>query len=335
MTITYKGDTFKSGDKVMMSVKGSQIFAATIHVTSKSTFYMCSDNSKFSGETSPNKHGHHYSWVFKLDPNNEIKNSEERNTTIIKHLNGKLENLKIKTSTKLKILFKKYPDYNFLFSIKLGVIDDYKEIKDSKDGYVELIGNKNVRIKLGRLIKKLADSYNKVYNKDFPKFEIKDSAIEALHNHWVSLNAAITFTFLKGQDFLKGYTKDNYTKQATIKSCMTDKLSRLKIYTENPKQINLCTFNLNGEIVGRCVIWICNRKKYYDRIYFAYDWLVPLVEEHFDKKKILSAKKHKLKIKLENSKFDTYPYMDTMMYLNMDTKTLYNDGNSDYNKYLR
>lgn len=340
--ILVKGTRFKTGDKVVISLKNSEFFNATIYVDKHigNRFFMCHNNNKFCGSRANEMFNHEYSWVFQTDEHGNITSGENENETIL-IFHGEEFNfgrLNCNIDTKLSIfLSKHFPKIRLLFCIQLGIIDKYTSITSSEDGFVELYlpeKNKSVKIKLGRLIRKLVVEFNKRGNNSLK--EVNDEFVETLHNKWVSFNSDVEYKIVTGEDILIGYTSKNYLSTAPIKSCMTNRFPDLKIYTDNPDKINLLIFYFDGSVCGRCLIWKCDDGEiYYDRIYHAYDWMKPFIDEFLAKNNYKDAKSGKLSVTIKNYEYGKYPYLDTFYYANLNKGILYNYETQDYTQALR
>ena len=324
MKIQYGANTFKHGEEVMVSLKNSDFFKAKLYIESPKTFYICHNENEYNGQAAPNKLGCLVSWVISLNDNNESTQTHEK-LYIYHNFDAKMIKMAIdhKVEHFMSHSFKNIP----LLELKLGIIDMYDSITDSKElGFVDLHSsqrNKKLTIKLGRLLRKLIVAFNSSIegSKNKPIL-LNDELIETLHNKWMSYNLDIEHEILEGEDLLKGYTSSNYTKDYYFDSCMSDRHNFLKMYTENPNQIGLMVFYLNKEICGRCLIWNCDDgKTYHDRIYSSYDWITPAIERVLNKKEIPIVNYHQT-VKLDKIEFSHYPYMDTFQYGEIEEKIL-------------
>lgn len=231
------------------------------------------------------------------------------------------EPLKITYSKTMELFLKDhFKNLRVLFKVKLGVLDNYDSITDSTEGYVELHSKerkKKLRIKLGRLFRKLITAHNTVFTEK--PLELKDELIETIHNKWTSFNAGITHELVTGKDILKAYSNE------APSSCMTNAGDRLKLYTSNPDKVNSMIFYYNGKICGRTLVWRCDDGElYHDRIYFSNDWGQPYMQEILKRNGIKSAKTSKLTVTLEKIDFPSYPYMDTFVRRDNKKKQLAN-----------
>lgn len=137
--------------------------------------------------------------------------------------------------------------------------------------------------------------------------------------------------------------QDDYTAPPGIlnKSCMRGKTGSdtLDIYSKNPNQVKmLIKKDSKGKVIGRCLLWHDDTgNKYFDRIYVNsakevgnfYKWLYANKYTNIYKGNEGYVGKNNTKdlisIKLDNVKFEKYPYMDSFIYLDPYTKTLYKE----------
>ena len=331
IVIQYGGNAFKTGDEIVATLRDSEFFPGKIFIEDEKNFYICHNKKEFEGNQAPDRMGFKYSWVVELNDNNESLAAGER--LILLHKMDNIQSFKIISYPKLKHFINHSFNNNPLLDLKLGVIDDYDTITESKEqGFIELHSKerkKKLQIKLGRLLRKLIVSYNKlVKDTNNTPIVLTDEVIEKLHNKWVSYNLGIECEMVRGNDILKGYTGKHYTRDKSIQSCMTDKHNFLRLYTDNPNQISLMIFYLNHEICGRCLVWKCDDGKlYHDRIYFSHDWLRPAILASIEKNSLLSVTTNQT-VTLEKVEFDHYPYIDTFQYCNTKDKVVknYRDG---------
>lgn len=337
MEIVSNNIKFKTGDKInLINIGNNEIFKAEI---GESKIY-----------------SNYNSWVFDTNPfycsleeeKIEKKNKYEadyndlKDSFVILH-ESDIQGYSIDKEEHLKnFIWAKFRDLYKYICFRSKLLEKYDSITRSKEqGYVTLHSserNKKLEIKLGRLIRKLSVEYNEIITKNeknLSGLEIKDSLIEELHNSWMAHHESnIEFEILKGNDILKGYTRDNYISGnggSLSSSCMTDKHNYLKIYTENPEQISLIVFKFKGydKIIGRALLWKADDGKlYHDRIYYAEDWyeksfMNKCEELGYEPIYNLSNTKH-VTIKLDKTEFDSYPYVDTFYFISLEKNMLKN-----------
>jgi hypothetical protein len=191
-----------------------------------------------------------------------------------------------------------------------------------------------------------------------------DREIEEFTNAYKSgfdlMNDAFSkFENVSGSDIAYWYKDENYeSQQSTLgNSCMKEKNERyFKIYSTNKDVCSmLILYSDGGSIVdgkykadtikGRALVWkLDDGRTFMDRIYYINDSIIELFKSYAenlgwfyktyqnsdaedctitDGKTTESSPN--LTIKLENIDFDTYPYMDTICFLNRDTREISND----------
>jgi len=170
--------------------------------------------------------------------------------------------------------------------------------------------------------------YKKINNEDLAKYD---------------------FRILKGEDIRNAYLEDNYyniEKGDLGNSCMRYQSCQeyLDIYVEN-SNISLLVLIKEDKIFGRALLWdnvVLNGEittKYLDRVYCNDNNMINIFEAYAENNNIsyienntsdfiLTSENRKfddciLKVELEKTKFDYYPYLDTFRYLK--DKTLFSD----------
>lgn len=166
----------------------------------------------------------------------------------------------------------------------------------------------------------------------FPDF--KDSYYEEFHNLFLSTitktsKDRYTYRIVSGEDIRKYYHHSNYAEHTGSlgSSCMKGDREQtfLNIYTENPKNVNLCVaLNKENKVVARCLIWLVDGKTYFDRIYSVNLQVEMRLYGYLTNKKFVQISSKNcikpssipsLKIKLDAHDFKYYPYMDTLCFL--------------------
>jgi len=157
-----------------------------------------------------------------------------------------------------------------------------------------------------------------------------------------------TFQIMKGEDIRRYYYYEYHASDngSLGISCMRYESCQkmFNLYVENPDKISMIAMlNTSGNIMGRALLWNFDGNKIMDRIYTINDEQLPF---YFKKwatengylfkcqqnwynsiqfEKLGSDKKVlRLEVKLENSDFRYYPYMDTFKFFNPDTGVLSN-----------
>lgn len=139
----------------------------------------------------------------------------------------------------------------------------------NSDGY--LIQQKG---KIGKILKTIISEW-------FPAERFTDSEYEEIVNILKSYFSKDSYKFelVKGEDIRKYYLEDNYiiTKSSTLtKSCMRyrDCQKYFDLYCDNPFCEMLIMFDTSlssEEIIGRAIVWTINGEKYVDRRYYILD----------------------------------------------------------------
>lgn len=343
MGIKYNGFEFYSGSRVRCRIQNIELFDAMIYIreedidrwnagSDKCALWICHNEQLLSGSESPEKFNYLYSWKF------YIRNYISELSDDVSDL------LPIDVNCDIKVNSVIDPDIvNFikannidsqifnLFNFKFGLFDEYDKYDISKnEGFITLVGRKSTEIKFARFIRQMTNKWNQTCEKSkaFKKILISDKELESIHNKFVAYQKEerIKVEFLSGQDILEGYkTLNYYSKGGTIgKSCMGDKLEFLKIYTENPNQVELAVIKNDNKISARCLIWTdINGNKYSDRVYYCQDWMENFVCDRLKIMGIDPIKNQKIKIvKLDKWKFDTYPYVDSFYNFDNDNGLL-------------
>lgn len=219
---------------------------------------------------------------------------------------------------------------------------DYNSIKPSE-------------MKVGRLV-------NTILKKSGIKVSDKD--IEQFVNKWKSLidfsnNKYSNFKLVKGEDIRYWYYEEKYEGYggSLNGSCMKDKKCQpfFDLYVENPDVCQLLILKSHNEdaILGRALVWkLRDGDTFMDRIYTSYDSDVELFKKYAQEKGWMykscqdfnedtsivlpngEVKHLTLNVDLKNSYFDSYPYMDTLKFLNYNKNTLTNNTYGHYTNKL-
>lgn len=186
-------------------------------------------------------------------------------------------------------------------------------------------------IAVGRLLVKILTNI---------KVSYQQSEIEELVNLYKSTYDRIigekTFQLVSGDIILKYYLEDNYeVKSGDLNnSCMRYKKcqSYLSIYTQNPNKVKLLILKLNPNsdgIIGRSLIWTLeNGKIFMDRVYTSFNSDVELYKNYAKEHNYLSYydDPDDLTVQLDKYDFKQYPYMDSLVYLDMNNGILSSSG---------
>lgn len=209
-------------------------------------------------------------------------------------------------------------------------------------------------IRVGRAIKSILSTSNiSVTEKEVEEF------INSYKSSWdIVNNAFLKFDIVNGDDISYWYSSERYEDpgRSTLgNSCMANVDSDFfDIYVENPDvcQLVILYSNNNGKIVdgkwksnkikGRAILWKTDQgDMFMDRIYYNYESDAELFKQFAERngwwcKKSQDSgsdftaqlgsisKKPIYTVSLSKSKFDHYPYVDTICYINFDDKIMSN-----------
>jgi phage antirepressor YoqD-like protein len=215
---------------------------------------------------------------------------------------------------------------------------DMYDIYDYVNGYNGVWNSKSrVEIKIGKFIKKV--------NPEFTDKEIEDfvNKFKALHK----TRKKPKMKLISGDDIKYWYDQDNYThtpenrKENGLgslgKSCMRYGYQFFDLYAKNPqvcKLLILHPYDSEDTILGRALIWkLTDGRFYMDRIYTHFDSDVHIFRTYAQKKGWLMhydylnryKKEERLEIELKESKFKSYPYMDSFSILYLERNILCNE----------
>ena len=205
-------------------------------------------------------------------------------------------------------------------------------------------------IKIGKVIKTLIPMLN--IN------DVKDKDIEDFVNQFKAskTDTSMEFKLVNGDDIAKYYNeKKYYSKNGSLGgSCMADEgKSTFRVYTENPKKVQLLIYvDNNDKVHGRAILWKlntspCEAKYFMDRIYTNRDSDEIKFKQFAEEKGFLYKKKNnayiednvyfmykgnplmgEIKVKLDGD-FKNYPFIDTMCFLSKKLGDLSNVPSKD------
>jgi len=327
--IRLDGIIYKSGDQITCILNGNSIDDARIYFSRRSKdynqFWICHNCSSAVGDISVEMFGYKYSWSV-LYSQGVIQ--DEGGVKLLSRLDFNMKNWKMDPElyTFFNINFTKEL---FYFKVEIPVFKEYTNYSISKnDGCIILKSNtKEMEIRLGRFIRQISNKLSDlvVDNAILEKYKITDKAIEAIHNKYVSFqkNGGCFLEILSGEEILKGYTSNNYYpgNSSLNKSCMTNRHSYLKLYTENVNQVQLAVVYYDEKIVARCLVWTTiDDRKFYDRIYTSIDWSEKYISDKLKNIGYLPVSSAGiLVVKLDKWKFDQYPYVDSFSSIDYET----------------
>jgi len=312
-TININGFDFKSGDSVTCEIDGVDISDAKIFING-GDIYICHSNRNREGNSSPDKLGYPFSWVFRiLDDGTLTDNVKKLSLSILSSLK------------KRHVTFSNDLD-NFIYSYncdimkyvqyEIGLFPEYTEYHISdKLGFIKMSNdNRSMEIKIGRMLKQIP---SKLDSTTGVKIKLTDSYIESMVNSYISFQnmCKTEIEYLVGRDILMGYTRDNQVAgDSTLNSsCMNDKHDFLQLYTNNPNKVKLAIIKSGGKIAARALVWETEDGKRYDRVYYRFDWQEKLMKSKLESVGITSIKMEDVAIvKLDVSDFEHYPYLDSL-----------------------
>ena len=263
-----------------------------------------------------------------------------------------------RTSGKIYVMFKEYEGE------RIGVVNkEAMEPTEAEDQRIWSTSRNN--IKIGRLVRAILTA---------SKIPFTDSEIEQFTNQYKATydfakDALKQFDIVQGDKIAYWYDEENYVDGggSLNNSCMASvDPDYFDIYTENP-QVSLVILYGDGgsiesekytddRIKGRAILWDAKLDgqpvKFMDRIYTSQDADVELFKQFaekngwwFKKRQSMepnedftdgnSSKKGKIKVNLDDTDFEYYPYCDTVCYIDTNTGIASNKWWSDSNKILR
>jgi len=233
----------------------------------------------------------------------------------------------------------------FLSDDKLSKLDDRSTIFSTR-------GRGSIRI--GRFVNALL---TKDELKRVVEFTAKD--VEDFVNLYkaTSTNENFKFSLVEGDDIAKWYNNIKYAEQrgSLGNSCMKNKpADYFDIYSKNPDVCKLLIYtDTNDKLLGRALVWKLEDSPtqaewFMDRVYSVGDsdiikfmnyakeqnWMHKFYQGASDEYSLLFNYNGedffgKASVKLDNTDFNNYPYVDTLFFLDIDKKTMSNFGVKD------
>jgi len=197
-------------------------------------------------------------------------------------------------------------------------------------------------IKVGRLVNQILSSNN---------IKFSDREIETFINKYKSFwdgkfSKTDNIFLVSGESIRYWYSYRNYNQGGgqLNSSCMRYDNCQdfLDIFVQNPEVCQLLVLiDDDRKLLGRAIFWSTkgNFSYYLDRVYTRWDSDVDRICSWF--KDFVGDSKHRMfgdydlkgtYVQLKKYKFDTYPYMDTFHYLDLDTKSLILSEDRDSSK---
>ncbi len=239
---------------------------------------------------------------------------------------------------------------------------------------IDIIGSKNVTRKFPNLRNYYDIDEINQYKMDIPieleiknDYELTDADIEKFVNEYVSYvkyskaDETSIIKEVKGEDIRKWYNRENY--QSDIgklgNSCMSheDCGEYFDIYTNNTDSVSLLILNnKNDKLVGRALLWKLDSGEFFmDRVYTSNDsddniFINYAIEKGYlyrntpssGFKYFINSKEidpGTISVTLDEAYFDSYPFMDTLCYLNGDQlnntggNRTFKDTEGNWNEY--
>lgn len=265
-----------------------------------------------------------------------------------------LKETKSPISDKIYVLFQEYDSETPRTSVinKIGL-----EPYDNEPKEVWTSSRNNMKV--GRLVRAILKSADI----DFTDKDIEDFTNQYKATFDFSMDALKQFDIVKGRDISYWYDEDNYESGGGTlnNSCMANVNSDyFDIYCYNSQVSMVILYSEDGRIVdnkyvsdkirGRAILWDATldgqKITFMDRIYTTHDSDVELFKQFAEKNdwwykvsqsmdqwdQITNGSERKLGriiVNADETKFDYYPYMDTMSYLNTDEDVITNDSDYD------
>lgn len=201
---------------------------------------------------------------------------------------------------------------------------------------IGVVGTRS-EMKVGRFVKKILDAAGiSSTSKEIEEFVNKfKSEIDA------SKDVFYNFRLLSGEDIRGAYLGNNYSQNygPLANSCMRYEECQefLDIYVNNPDKVKLLAyFDRSDKILGRALVWKLDEPDitFMDRIYVSNDSDVELFKKYAKDKnwackstqnsgirtpiENYTEQRPVLKTKLNNFKFGSYPYLDTLVFMTRD-----------------
>lgn len=320
------GIDFTSGDYVTCNISNHPVFGRIYFDDRCSeSMWICHNYSEFDGSVSPDKLGMTYSWIFRY-----------RNNYLTDDISSLNKFLKISQKNdfvrdeKITNFFQSIDksSLGILMGFKTGQFDDFNKVRYiDTPGTIRLLNDKKfVDIKISRFIRAITNPIKDIHE----SYSLNDKQIESIYNKYVAFqnNKLFEVKYLKGQDILKAYTRENYAGGGgpLHNSCMTDYPEFLKLYTNN-KNVELAVISNDDKIIARCIVWtLTNGRKAFDRIYHSYEWSKEFLRQGLLEENLIDITdtSDEFVVELEEAKFEKYPYVDTLFVLDLTKKVLTN-----------
>lgn len=280
-----------------------------------------------------------------------IRNSANKVCSIL------LQSQDLPKNTFLNLIDYIKPETNSIVSFT--PIDKLKKAK--KSVYIDPFDFRRVRSKVGRLVSKILSE------EGYQVYSVSNSDVEDFTNRYKSFfeREETKFIVVSGEDIRKYYDEENYYSSAFGRcgtlwnSCMRyyERLKYLDLYVCNNIKM-LVLVNGDDKVRGRALLWdnvideTSSTIKFMDRIYYTDDYIVnsfkkwasdngyyhKMEQSSRSERYVISpsgeARSVEWLVKLGQSSFEYYPYLDTFKFFNCSTGILRNHENCGYDYCL-
>lgn len=162
--------------------------------------------------------------------------------------------------------------------------------------------------------------------------DVHDTDRETLNDRLLAALAPVTqFTVVSGEDILDAYDDDGYNPNNTWSSCMSSSDCRdyLAIYAANPSVCRLLTTYDDDGLTGRALIWkTTDGESFCDRVYANDSRHEQSIREYAERELgCVPRQDTSSVVQLTDWDHSEYPYLDTLVYLDMATGRLATNRN--------
>jgi hypothetical protein len=220
-------------------------------------------------------------------------------------------------------------NYNFIkLSNELGKLSFLPDAQANRrlsagDSQEDIFASASNQTTINRLVKSILDANG---------IKVSDPALEGFGNRFKAkmsllINKDIDIRLVEGDDVRKWYHEKTYTrvKRGTLQSsCMRHDHCQdyFGIYVKNTSVVKLIIkVDDSGNLTARALLWTTDKGYYIDRVYWTHEEEENLLVDWAKLKfgDIMSFNydddEKKMSVRLSNTNFDLYPYMDTFRFL--------------------
>lgn len=181
----------------------------------------------------------------------------------------------------------------------------------------------------------------KVFKQLFP--DLSDSEIERFSTQYLAhMNPKYDFKLVSGKDIARYYYYENYIECSGElgESCMRNVgMSYFDLYTKNPQVQLAILVNSKDKIAARALVW---DNQYYDRIYAINSVFQQQLRNQLEKLELINIwygrtyleYEKPVIVKLDETNFIYYPFLDSLYLLNTDTNEISNSLTIEPNSCL-